>query len=468
MSVKTSKEQLEKEEIVDDVTTAVETTPTAEAAPETVAVLDEDALDNERLARLKEKLAKKKGEDMSPPVIVEEKIRSIKFGVIGSGGGGSRLAEVWYSLGYDAVAINTATQDLQPINMPDANKLFLDHGLGGAAKELEIGQAAAEAHRDAINELVNKKLGNCQMLLFCTSLGGGSGAGSAEVVIDILLQLGKPIAVITILPQSTDDAQTKHNALQTLSKLTKLVQARKVDNLIVVDNAKIETIYKDVGQFNFFPVSNKAIIEPIDQFNTLSSKASPVKGLDPTEFGKIFTDGQGLTIYGTMTVENYEDETAIAEAVVDNLSGSLLASGFDLKKARYVGAIFAANQKVWDKIPNSSVNYAMAMINDVCGAPLGVFKGIYSVPEIEEDAIRVYSMFSGLALPTTRVDQLKAEAKERIAKSEQKDEERKVALKLDAEDETISAADAIKKHIASKKSSFGKLTNQAVIDRRKK
>ena len=452
MTVKTVKEQLPKDALVDDVTNAP----------------SDDDLDDERLAKLKEKMAQKQKENVTPPVIVEEKIRSIKFGVIGSGQAGCNLASCFYKLGYDAIAVNTAIQDLQPIDMPEANKLFLDYGLGGSAKELDIGFAAADAHRDAINELVNKKLNNSQMLLFCTSLGGGSGAGSAEVIIDILLQLGRPIAVMTVLPQSTDDPQTKNNALQTLSKLTKFVQTRKVDNLIIVDNAKIETIYKDVSQFNFFPVSNQAIVDPIDQFNTLSSRPSPVKGLDPTEFGKIFTDGQGVTIYGTMTVENYEDETAIAEAVVDNLSGSLLATGFDLKKARYVGAIFAANQKVWDKIPNSSINYAMAMINDVCGAPLGVFKGIYSVPEIEEDAVKVYSIFSGLGLPDSRVEQLKAEAKECIAKVEQKDEERKIALKLEAAEETVSAADAIKKHIAMKKSSFGKLTSRAVIDRRKK
>lgn len=427
----------------------------------------EDQLDDERLARLQERMAARQKGDVGPPIIVEEKTRSIEFGIIGSGQAGSRLAECFHKLGYAAVAINTASQDLEHIDMPESNKLLLEFGLGGAAKELEIGHAAAEAHRDAINELVHRHLGDTQLLLFCTSLGGGSGAGSAEVVVDILSQMERPVAVITVLPQSTDDPQTKDNAYNTLSRFTKMAQQRKIDNMIVVDNAKIEAIYSDVGQFNFFPVSNKAIVEPIDQFNKFSCRPSAVKALDPTEFGKIFTDGQGLTIYGMMTVSNYEEETAIAEAVIDDLNGSLLASGFDLKKARYVGAIFVANEKVWEKIPSSSVNYAMSMINDVCGNPLGVYRGIYTT-DTEEDAVRVYSMFSGLGLPTDRLEQLKVEAKERMKKAEEKDEERVAALKMDAPEESVSAAEAIKKRIQAKRSSFGKLHNRAVVDRRKR
>src|SRR5690606_35320628 len=152
----------------------------------------------------------------------------------------------------NAIAVNTAAQDLKFIELPEQNKLLLEYGLGGAGKDLEIGYAAAETYKDQINELVNKRLGNNQLLLLCTSLGGGSGAGSAEVLVDILANLGKPVAVITVLPQASDDAQTKHNALVTLSKFAKMAQNKLIDNLILVDNARIEAIYSDVSQMDFF------------------------------------------------------------------------------------------------------------------------------------------------------------------------------------------------------------------------
>lgn len=448
MTVNTENKTIENENIVNDL-------------PE------EEKVMADKIAALRAKAAAHKGTEM-PPKIVEKKTRSIKFGVVGSGQAGSRLAETFYSLGYDAVVFNTASQDLEHIAMPEDSKYLLQYGLGGAAKELEIGKAAAEAHKDAINELVHEKLGEAQVLMLCLSLGGGSGAGSCETMVDILSSMGKPLIVITVLPMSTEDAQVKRNALETLSKLAKAAQAKQIHNLIVVDNAKIETIYSDLSQFDFFEVSNRAIVTPIDAFNTLSSKPSSVKGLDPMEFAKLITDGGGLTVYGEMTVPNYEDETAIAEAVITNLNSGLLASGFDLKQSKYVGVIIEANKKVWDKIPTASINYAMSMVHDLCGTPNGVFRGIYTT-ETDSDAVKVYSMFSGLGLPDARVQQLKKEAQEFAAKTKTKDDERNLTLKLDTgKDDTTTAADRIKQKIAAKNSAFGGLVNSSVQDRRKK
>jgi cell division GTPase FtsZ len=429
---------------------------------------DTNAIESDKLSALKAKLAAKQTEDTMPLKIVEKKTRSIRFGVIGSGQAGSRLAETFHALGYDAVAFNTAPQDLEHIALPEDNKYLLQYGLGGAAKEMDIGREAAETHRDAINELIQDKLSDAQVFMFCLSLGGGSGAGSCETIVDVLSGLGKPIVVITVLPMDNDDAQTKRNALETLSKLAKEAQNKRIHNLIVVDNARIESIYSNVSQIDFFKVSNTAIVEPIDAFNTLSSMPSAVKGLDPMEFAKLITDGGGLTVYGEMSVPNYEEDTAIAEAVIQNLNSGLLASGFDLKQSKYVGVLIAANKKVWDKIPSSSVNYAMSMVHDICGTPTGVFRGIYAT-DVDEDVVRVYSMFSGLGLPESRVQQLKKEAQEYAQRTKNKDDSRNLTLKLDTgTDDAISAADKIKQKIASKKSAFGGLVNNSIQDRRRK
>lgn len=431
-----------------------------------VEVKKEDAVDSSKLAALKAKSQAKQQENTMAAKIVSKKDRSIVLGVLGSGQAGSRLAEAFYKVGYDAVVVNTAMQDLKYIDIPDSNKLLMEYGLGGAAKEIEIGRAAAEAHRGEILQLVNEKLQGSQVNVLCLSLGGGSGAGSCETLVDVLASLGKPLVVITVLPMDTEDAQTKANALETLSKLAKLTQTKRVNNLIVVDNAKIEAIYSNVSQVEFYGVANKAIVEPIDIFNTLSSLPSSVKGLDPMEWGKLFTDGEGLTVYGELTVENFSEDTAIAEAVVNNLNGNLLAGGFDLKQSRYVGVIIAANKDVWAKIPSSSITYAMAMVNDQCGTPKGVFKGIYTV-ETPDPVVKVYSMFAGLGLPDSRVNQLKKDAQAHMQTVKGKDDQRNLNLQLDTGvNETVSAAQKVKDKIAQKSSAFGKLVG-GVVDRRK-
>jgi len=452
MSATSKTETNEKEEMVDDISKE--------------KVESENAVDASKLAALKAKSQAKQEESKMAAKIVSKKDRSIVLGVLGSGQAGSRIAEAFYKLGYDAVAVNTAIQDLKFIDIPDSNKLLLEYGLGGAAKEIEIGRTAAEMHRGEILQLINEKLQNSQVNVLCLSLGGGSGAGSCETLVDIMANLGKPLVVITVLPMDTEDAQTKTNALETLSKLAKLTQNKKVNNLIVVDNAKIEAIYHNVSQVDFYGTANKAIVEPIDIFNTLSSMPSSVKGLDPMEWGKLFTDGEGLTVYGELTVDNFAEDTAIAEAVVNNLNGNLLAGGFDLKQSRYVGVIIAANKEVWSKIPSSSITYAMAMVNDQCGTPKGVFKGIYTV-ESPDPVVKVYSMFTGLGLPDSRVSQLKKEAQEHMQTVKGKDEQRNLNLQLDTgTNETVSAAQKVKEKMAQKASAFGKLVG-GVVDRRK-
>ena len=453
MTTRSKTEEDKREELEDDISN----TPIAAASAE--------AVDMNKLAELRAKA--KQQESKMASKIMSKKERSLALGIVGTGQAGNRLCQYYHSLGYEAIAINTAMQDLKFIDIPDSNKLLLEYGLGGAAKDTEIGRAAAESHRGEILQLINEKLSNSQVNILCLSLGGGSGAGSCETMVDLLTSVGKPLVVMTILPMDTEDAQTKANALETLSKLTKLVQTKKVNNLIVVDNAKIEAIYQDVGQMDFYEVANKAIVDPIDVFNTLSSMPSSVKGLDPMEWGKLFTDGEGLTVYGELTVDNFSEETSIAEAVVNNLNSNLLAGGFDLKQSRYVGVIITAPKEVWAKIPSSSITYAMAMINDQCGNPKGVFRGIYTV-ESSEPVVKVYSMFTGLLLPAARIEQLKKESSELQAKAKIKDEDRNAGLQLDTgTNEVVSAAQKIKEKIAAKSSAFGKLVG-GVVDRRGK
>jgi cell division GTPase FtsZ len=453
MSAKSITEEDKPTSLVDDVSN-VEVKPA------------ENVVDLSKLSALKAKSQAKQEESKMAAKIVSKKERSLALGVLGSGQAGSRIAEAFYKLGYDAAVVNTAMQDLKFIDIPDSNKLLLEYGLGGAAKEIEIGRAATEAHRATIVQLVHEKLGNSQVNVLCLSLGGGSGAGSCETLVELLVETGKPLVVMTVLPMDTEDAQTKANALETLSKLARLTQTKKVNNLIVVDNAKIESIYHNISQMEFYKVANKAIVDPIDIFNTLSSAPSDVKPLDPMEWGKLFTDGEGLTVYGELTVDNFREDTAIAEAIVNNLDGNLLAGGFDLKQSRYVGVIVTAPKSVWDQIPSSSITYAMHMVNDKCGTPKGVFKGIYTV-ESDELVVKVYSVFTGLGLPASRIDQLKKDAQAHMQTVKGKDEQRNLSLQLDTgTNETISAAQKVKDKIAQKSSAFGKLTTN-VVDRRK-
>ena len=110
----------------------------------------------------------------------------------------------------------------------------------------------------------------------------------------------------------------------------------------------------------------------------------------------------------------------------------------------------------------------MAIINENCGSPLGVYRGIYVDNDIKENVVKVYSFFSGLGLPEERVSALKQEAKEFMSRVKVKDEARNLTLNLDTgKNETLSAAEKVKEKIAQKSSTFGKFA-AGMIDRRTK
>lgn len=392
---------------------------------------------------------------------------SYKFGVIGCGHAGSRLAEAFYKLGYDALAINTATQDLVHIQVPEDNKLFMDIGIQGAAKDMTRGEQAAEMYKEKITELVYDKLGSAEMFIVCSSTSGGSGAGALPVVIDAIQAAGKPVIVLGVLPMASDDVRSKSNAIDTVAKLANFVREGKVHNLIIADNAKIESINAGVSHMEFYRVANKAIVEPLHVFNTYSMEPSLDKPLDSAELATILLNGEGLSMYGQITVPDYEEDVAIYAAVENGLQQNLLAEGFDFKEAKYVGFMVIANQSVWDKIPAGSINFAESMINEKFGNPEVTFRGTY-VSDDPEDCVKVYTIVSGLSLPESRLDGLKKDVEAQQAAIKAKDVDRAKKLSVASQsNNVVSDVEKIKQKLSNKMKGFGKL-NSLVVDKRGK
>lgn len=418
-------------------------------------------------------------EDKMPEGPMEEKRaakrdRSLNFGVVGLGQAGSRVAETFHGLGYDACVMNTATQDLEFIGMPEDRKLFLPFALGGAGKELDNGRQAIEQNAELIMSKLREVFGDGnEMMLLAVSGGGGTGSGGAEAIIGLMSSLGKPIGVIYILPMESEDSLSKHNAVTTLGKLAKMASSDAISTLIVVDNAKIELLYPGLSKAEFWPVANRAIVEPLHLFNSLSAMATPYDSFDSMDFGRIFTAGDCL-IYGMMEVSGFAETTAIAEAVMEQLDRSLLSSDFNLKEARFGGLLVVGSKAAMSSLPAENIHYAAHIIGEACDYAQ-LTRGVYEVPDIGDDTIRIYTMFSGLGLPATRVEMLKQEAEEQMKQIREKEKTRASRMSVDygAGTDTAAKAQEIRRLIQQNKSSFGKLTTNAnkrpdLIDRRRR
>lgn len=121
-------------------------------------------------------ITKKQDIDLSSS-ISNPKFKAVRYGIIGTGHGGSRLAEQFYQFGYKVCVTNTSEQDLYHIQLPEDNKLFMDFALGGAGKDMDVGAAATLESEEKIKQMVDKIFGQeaKDIDAFVLSVGGGGG-----------------------------------------------------------------------------------------------------------------------------------------------------------------------------------------------------------------------------------------------------------------------------------------------------
>lgn len=407
------------------------------------------------------------GEDMSKNATAKPHV-SLQFGVVGSGQAGGRIAEVFYRFGYQACAINTAMQDMEFLDMPKESKLFLNYSLGGAGRDLEVGRAAIENQIDEVRAFLQAQVGNSDVVLIALAGGGGSGSGSAETLVSLVAELGRPIGVIYALPGTFDDSQSKHNAIQTLAKLSDMSAKGIINSLILVDNAKIEAAYPGLSQASFWETANNAIVEPLHMFNSLTAMPTNFEALDSMDFAKSFIEAGNCVLFGSNKVPKalYDnDETSLVGAIIEDLDKGLLASSFDLKEAQAVGILVTAKQSVLERVPYHAISYIFRYIAEEYKSAR-TFKGVYAVPSTDDD-ITVRFIFSGLGLPKERVESLKNEAQRHMQNLEAKKGKAAVGMSIDlGKDKTTSEVDRIMKKIEQKKSATGKLLNNK-FDRRR-
>ena len=154
--------------------------------------------------------------------------------VVGVGGGGvnaiNRMIESGIR-GVEFVAVNT---DAQALLMSDADiKLDLGReitrGLGAGANP-EVGQAAAEAHRQELEEV----LAGADMVFVTAGEGGGTGTGGAPVVAEIARNLGALTVGVVTRPFGFEGRRRSLQAEQGIQNLRE-----SVDTLIVIPNNRL-------------------------------------------------------------------------------------------------------------------------------------------------------------------------------------------------------------------------------------
>ena len=255
--------------------------------------------------------------------------------VVGIGGGGvnavNRMIEVGLK-GVEFIAINT---DAQALLMSDADVKLdvgreLTRGLGAGAQP-SVGAAAAEDHREEIEEVLK----GADMVFVTAGEGGGTGTGGAPVVASVAKSLGALTIGVVTRPFSFEGRRRAQQAEEGIAALR-----AECDTLIVIPNDRLLSISdRQVSVLDAFKSADQVLLSGVQGITDLIT----TPGLINLDFAdvKAVMSGAGSALMGIGNARG-DDRAAVAaemaiaspllEASMDGAHGVLLniSGGSDL------------------------------------------------------------------------------------------------------------------------------------------
>jgi cell division protein FtsZ len=247
--------------------------------------------------------------------------------VIGVGGGGVNAVNRMIDAGLKGVEFIAVNTDAQALLMSDADvKLDIGRDLTrglGAGSDPEVGRAAAEGHREEIEEIIK----GADMVFITAGKGGGTGTGGAPVIAEIARSMGALTIGVVTRPFSFEGRRRGVQAEQGIQKLKE-----KVDTLIVIPNDRLLTVSNEkTSVLNAFKMADEVLLQGVSGITNLIT----TPGLINTDFADVkmimSNAGSALMGIGQASGENravIAAKSAISspllEAAIDGARGILL------------------------------------------------------------------------------------------------------------------------------------------------
>lgn len=279
----------------------------------------------------------------------------IKYGFIGLGQGGSKIVDAFAGIKspktgdpiYPCMIVNSNLGDMRSLrNIPKHMQFALEGYDKGVGKNPEIGKIAFTENGEKIFEAIGTIMEGCNMIYVCAALGGGTGTGAINVLVDAIADyLGIPVAAITSLPRP--DEVESLNAYNASSELVgKLREFREDDqggtyrvleNLNILDNEKIimeHTQDPEVQNLTWDFYSNYKVASILHEWNVVTSLESDIT-LDAADLLNHVLRKGGVITYAKKKINMDEIRTReelLNEIISTYLGRNVLANGFDYQK----------------------------------------------------------------------------------------------------------------------------------------
>lgn len=350
---------------------------------------------------------------------IEDKANgALTYAFIGAGQGGGRMAKAFFDLGYTkTLAINTAKNDLNLLDLPENHKFYIDHGGDQGAGKDQVKAAIAFENREqeVFNKLKSIVGESVDRIIICAGMAGGSGGGSVVPLVKLAKKYftyvgredaSERVGVIASLPTTGESASpiVATNAYNRIKQLCAMAKDKKFSPLIIVDNQKIKKLYPKLTVKAFWPTINNTVAGLFHIFNVLATQNSDYTSFDPQDYDSVMKSS-GCMIMGVTSVKDLDSETGVATALKSNLETTLLAEGFDLKTAKAAAGVVVGGTKILEETEGlmDNLEHAFSTLAAITGNAM-VHRGIYEDPS--KDRLVVYTLIGGLDAPQKRLEDL--------------------------------------------------------------
>jgi cell division GTPase FtsZ len=330
-----------------------------------------------------------------------------KFGFIGAGQGGGKIAEAFSQIGYARVgAINTADQDLETVNVPRKFKFGKQQGAG---KDRSVAKSAFTEQKEDVVDFIKQSVGTDVDRIFVTvGAGGGTGAGVCSELIKTVKEYQETfkatspyVGVILALPKVSEGKKVSLNAYETLKEVCQLVEQKVVSPLIILDNEKINTLYPKLPVSKFWQVANGNISSLFHLFNNIVTKSSQHSTFDSNDLRTVLDSG--IMVFGMANVPNLNSEAEISKTVRENLKRNVLCGELDLATGKIAATVAIADEKTLDSIPQEYLDNAFNQLNRTLQPGSTVHQGVYKG---NKEGLSIFTAIGGISTPQSKLDAL--------------------------------------------------------------
>jgi len=238
--------------------------------------------------------------------------------VIGLGGGGCNAINNMIANTIQGVEFISANTDAQSLGKNNAAKRIqlgtnLTRGLGAGANP-EIGRAAAQEDREAIEDAIR----GANMLFITTGMGGGTGTGAAPVVAEIAKEMGILTVAVVTRPFGYEGKRV-HIAQEGLEQLK-----GQVDSLIIIPNDKLMTaLGEDVTMREAFRAADNVLRDAVAGISEVVTRPGFIN-LDFADVKNVMGI-KGIAMMGSGFAQGIDrarlaTEQAISSPLLDNVT----------------------------------------------------------------------------------------------------------------------------------------------------